>query len=152
MGDARHQRGKTAPLLRLGCRQRKRTHGASVKCAIESNDSLPLGVITRQFQRAFHRLGSRVPEVELVWTRHRCYPAEPLRKLGHGFVVKICAGHVDEFACLSLDGCDHFRVAVSCRSNSDSGGEIEELVAIDVFDNRAIPTFNYEGIRTRVTG
>ena len=41
MGDARNQRGKTPPLLRLGCGERQGAHGAAVKGSEEGNHVSP---------------------------------------------------------------------------------------------------------------
>ena len=56
MNHARNQRRETAALLHLGAGKRERSHRPPVEAAVERNQSLPLGVIARQFQRGLDRL------------------------------------------------------------------------------------------------
>ena len=52
-------------------------------------------------------------------------------------VVEVGAGHVDQFGGLLLDGGDDLGMAVAGGGDGDAGGEIEELVAVDVGDDDA---------------
>src|SRR6185312_14941848 len=152
MSHARQQRRKPATLLRLRCRQREGAHGTSVKGAVEGNYALPFGVIASQLQRALDGFGSRVPKIELVGTRHGRDLAQAIGQLGHRFVVKVGAGHVNQLASLPLNGSNDFRMTMSSGGYGDAGRKVEELVAVNVLDDGAASAFDDQRIRTRVAG
>ncbi len=118
--------------------------------AKESNHVLPLGVIARQLQRGFDRLGSRVSVIQLVWSLHGSDLREPLGQSDHALVVEVRPRHVNQFAGLLLNGGDDLGMAVAGRSYGDAGGEIEELVAVNVFDDNAPAALGDHRIRTGV--
>ena len=146
----RNQRTKAPLLLRLRGRQRYRSHRASVKRAQERDHVLPLGVVARQLERAFHGLGARVAVVNLVRPLHGRDLRQPLRQRHHALVVEIGARHVDQLARLLLNRGDDFRMAVSGRGHGNSRREVQKLVAIHVFHDHASAAFRHHGIRTRV--
>ena len=67
-------------------------------------------------------------------------------------VVEVGAGHVDEFGGLILDGFDDFGMTVAGGVDGDAGGEVEELVAVDVGDADAAAGFGHHGIAAGVAG
>jgi len=56
---------------------------------------------------------------------------------------------VDEVVGLSLDRLEHGRVAVAGRVDGDAGGEVEEEVAVDVLDRRALAPDRHDRIGAR---
>ncbi len=140
-----HQRSKTSLLLRLRGGQRKRAHGAAMERAEERDHVLPFGVIARKFQRGLDRLRARIAVINPMRSRHGSNLRQALRQLHHVLVIKIRARHVDQFARLLLDGGDHFGMAMPGRSHGDAGGEIQELVAVDVFTTTPRPRLATSG-------
>ena len=67
-------------------------------------------------------------------------------------VVEVGAGHVDEFGGLVLDRLDYFGMTVAGRVDGDAGGEVEELVAVDVGDADAAAGFGHHGVAAGVAG
>src|SRR5262249_26355813 len=67
-------------------------------------------------------------------------------------VVEISPGDVDQFRGLLLNGGNHFRMTMPGGGNCDTGGEVEELIAVHVFNTYATATLRDHGIRPRVTG
>ena len=147
---ARHERRETALLLRLGGGQRERAHGASVEGAQKGDHLLALGVIARQFQRALDRLRAGVAVVDLVRPGHGSDLRQPLGERHHALVVKVGARHVDQFARLLLNGGDDLGMAVTGGGHGDAGGEIEEFVAVHVFDDDAAAALGDHRVGTRV--
>ena len=68
------------------------------------------------------------------------------------FVVEVGAGHVDQFGGLVLDGLHDFGMTVAGGVDGDAGGEVEELVAVDVFDAAAAAAFGDQRIAAGVGG
>ena len=141
VGDAGDERGEAAPLLRLGGGERKRAHGAAVESAEEGDDVLAAGVIAGELEGALDGLGAGVAVVEAVRAGHGRDGGEALGEGRRVFVVEVGAGHVDELGGLLLDGGDDLRMAMAGRDDGDAGGEVEELVAVDVFDADAAAAF-----------
>ena len=151
MGHARNQRREPALLLRLRRRQRQRAHGASVEGAEERDHLLPLSVVARQLQRSLDRLGARVAVVNLVRPFHgrdlrqSLAPSCTMR-----FVIEVGARHVNQLGRLLLDGGNHLGMAVAGRGHRNAGSEIEELVAVHVFDDAAAAALRDQRIGARV--
>ncbi len=59
---------------------------------------------------------------------------------------------MDELRGLLLDGADDLGVAMAGGVDGDAGGEVEELVAVDVFDAAAEAAFDGERITAGVAG
>ena len=135
--DSGHQRREAAALLRLGAGERKRAHGASVEGAVEGDDVLALGVIARELERGLDGLGAGVAVVERDAGRAWARSCERRAASGELRVVEVGAGHVNQFAGLLLDGGDDLGMAVSGGGDGDSGGEVEELIAVHVLDHDA---------------
>jgi hypothetical protein len=123
-----------------------------VEGAKEGDDVLAAGVIASQLQRALNRFRSGVAVVEAMRPRHGCYSGEPFRQRDHSLVVEVGAGHVDQLACLLLNGLDHLRMTVAGGGDSDAGGKVEELVAVHVLDPGASTALGYQRIAARVGG
>ena len=111
-----------------------------MKGTIKGDDVLPLGVISRQLERAFRGFGSGVAVVELVRAGHGRDLRQTLGQRDQALVIKIGARHVDELRRLLLNGGHHLGMAVAGGSHGDAGGEIEELVAVDIGDDEAMTT------------
>jgi hypothetical protein len=137
VSHAGHERGKAPALLRLGRGERQRAHSASVERAEERDDVLPLGVIAGKLQRALDGFGAGVAVVNAVRSGHGSDLRKALAELHHVLVVEIGARHVDQFAGLLLNSSDHIGMAVAGGGHGDSGGEIEEFVAVNIGDNDA---------------
>ena len=152
MRHARDQRRESPPLLRLRRGERERAHGASVEGAVERDHVLALGVVARQLERGFHRFGAGVAVVDPVRAFHGRDFREPFGERDHALVIKIGARHVDEFRRLLLNGGDHLRMAVAGGDHCNAGGKIEELIAVDVFDDEAAAALGHQRIRTGVRG
>ena len=130
----------------------KRAHGAAVEGAEEADDVLASGVIAGELHSALHGLGAGVAVVEPMRAGHRGNGGQPLRQLGHVLVVEIGAGYMNEFGGLILNRLNDLRMTVTCGVDSDAGGEIEELVAVDVGDANATAGLCHHGIAARVAG
>ena len=103
--------------------------------AVEGDDVLPLGVIAGELERGLDGLGTGVAVVDAMRAGHGSDLRQPLGEHRHLFVVEVGARHVDQLRGLLLDGGDDLGVAVPGRRHRDPGGEVEELVAVDVFDD-----------------
>ncbi len=149
---AGNQWREAAALLRLRRCQRQRAHSASMERAVERNDVLPLGVIARQLQRSFNGFSSGVAVVNLVRPFHGRDLRKTLAQGDHALVIEVGAGHVNQFGSLLLDGGDNFGMAMAGRGDGDAGGEVEKLVAVDVFHDdsrvRAWRPWDTSGCRT----
>ncbi len=150
MGHARNEWGETALLLRLGGGERERAHCSSMKCTVERDYILPLGVIARQLEGALNRFRAGIAVINSVRAGHGSNLGEPLRQGHHIFVIKVRARHVNQFGRLLLNGSNHVRMAVSGRNDGDAGGEIKKLVSVNIGDNDAAsavsPPSGYERV------
>jgi hypothetical protein len=108
------------------------------------------GVVAGNLERALDRLGPGVAVVEAMRPRHRRNPGKPLGERDQALVVEIGARHVDQFAGLLLNGRDDLRVTVPGRNNSDAGGKVQKLVAVDVFHAQAAAALRHHGVRACV--
>ena len=118
---SRNQRTESPFLLRLGSRERERSHGAPVERAIECNHVLPLGVIAGELEGALDGFRPRVAVVDFVRSGHRRDLREALRERYHVFVIEVGARHVDQFGRLLLNGGDYMGMAMAGRSDGDAG-------------------------------
>jgi len=67
-------------------------------------------------------------------------------------VVKIGAGHVNQPRTLILNRLHNFGMTVARRVDRDAGSEVEELVAIDIFDAAAPAALHGQRITARIAG
>ena len=144
--------GEAALLLRLGGGERERAHGAAVEGAEEADDVLASGVVAGELQRALDGFGAGVAVVEAVRPGHGRDGGEALGQGDHVLVVEVGAGHVDQLGGLVLDGFDDFGMTVAGGDDGDAGGEVEELVAVDVVDADAAAAFGDQRIAAGVAG
>src|SRR5690242_21838085 len=59
---------------------------------------------------------------------------------------------MQEFRGLLLNRSDHLRMRMTSRDNRDPGVEVEEMISIDIFDDRAFSALHHKGIAARVRG
>src|SRR5437763_15998205 len=59
---------------------------------------------------------------------------------------------MQEFGGLLLNGPNHLRMRMTSGDNRDPGVEIEEMISIDIFDDRAFSALHHKGIAARVRG
>ncbi len=149
---AGNERSEAALLLRLRGGQRKRSHRAAVKGAEEADDVLPARVVSGKLHSALDRLGAGVAVVEPVRAGHGRNGAQPLCKLDHVLVVEVCPGHMQQLAGLLLDCLDHLGMTMARGVHGNAGGEVQELIAIDVGDAEAAAGLRDQRIAAGVAG
>ncbi len=152
VGDAGDEGREAALLLRLGAGERECAHGAAMEAAKEADDVLAAGLVAGEFHGALDSLGAGVAEVEAVRAGHRRHGGETLGDARHVVVEEIGAGDVDEFGGLVLNCLHYFGMTVACRVDRNAGGEVEELVAVDVGDAEAAAGFGHHGIAAGIAG
>src|ERR1700730_15535938 len=108
-----------------------------MKRAEEGNELVAPGCVAGELDCGFDGFGPRVAEVDFVRTAARSDGGELLGEVHHTLIVEVGPGHVDELRRLPLDGFNHARMAMASGNDRDSGREIQEAVAVDVFDNGA---------------
>ena len=151
--DVRHfgkQRLEPAALSHFAGGEREGPHRASVKGAVESNDMLPASVITGEFNGRFDRLGPRIGEQHPLGRFPGSDLAQLFCQIAQRRIIKIGPADMDQFGGLVLNGLHHTRMAVPGRADGDSGGEVEEQVAIHVLEHQAVAAFDGQRIRPRV--
>ena len=116
----------------------------------EADDVLASGVVASELQGALDGLSAGVAVVEAVRSGHRRDGGEARGERRHLVVVEVRAGHVDQLGRLILDGLHDFGMAVAGRGDGDAGGEVEELVAVDVFDSATAAAFDDQRITAGV--
>ncbi len=109
-------------------------------------------VVAGQFQRALDGLCAGVAVKEAMRPGHGRDGRELFGEIGQGFVVEVGAGDMDEFGGLLLNCGDDFRMAVAGGGDGDAGGEIEKLVAVNVFNAETAAALRDQGIRAGITG
>src|SRR5580700_10019755 len=121
-----------------------------MECAVKGDQFVSLGVKFHQLDGGFDGLGAGVAEVNalgfLAWRDGR----ELFGKFNHAGVVEISAGHVNQLAGLLLDGGYDFGMAMAGSDYGDACGEIEEDVAVNIFDCGAAADFRDERVVARV--
>ena len=121
------------------------------KAAVEGDELVALGVILRQLDRGFDALRRRnCRSKRASASLPGAIDGELLGELRHAFVIKIGAGHVDQFGGLLLNGGDNFGMAMAGGADGDAGGKIEKHVAVNVFDHRAAAALGDQRIIARV--
>ena len=132
------QRSETLALHRFGSGQRKRTYGASVKGAVESDDLLAprcdiAPALSPLQSPRFRNCQNRLALAQLPGDIAASFSASSTMP----WIVEIRARHVDQLGGLPLDGRHDFGMAVAGGDHGDACGEIEKDVAVHVFDQRA---------------
>ena len=109
-----------------------------MESAVEGDDLVAARVIARQLDGRLDRFRAGVAEVDAL---RRLAPgamaASFSRQLHHIGIIKIRAGHVDQLGGLLLNRRDDFGMAMAGGDDGDARGEIQEDVAVHVFDQRA---------------
>ncbi len=150
MNDTGNERSKAAALHGFSRGQRKRPHSAPVKCAQESDELIPAGVITGELDSAFDGLRPGIAErdspLQAAW-RHR---GQLLRHLYEILVIEIGAGHVNQTGRLLLDRFDNPRMAVPRGYNRNACVEIQKRIAVHIFNDCALTTLGDERISPRI--
>ncbi len=103
-----------------------------------------------EFQRAFGQLPPLLQKNTFFGVRSRAALRQLFREVDLRAVVEIGAAHVNEFRGLILNRRDDFRVAVPGVGDRDSGGEIEEQVAVNVLNDAPAPVLDEQRVRGRV--
>jgi hypothetical protein len=147
---AGHQRSEAAALHGLARGERQRAHGAAVEGAQEGDEPVAAGGIARQLHGAFDGFRARIAERNAPLHAARRQRAELLRQIHQGLVIEIGPRHVDQAAGLLADGFHHARMAVAGGHHGDAGVEIQETVAVHVFDDGAFAAAGYQRIAARV--
>src|SRR6185437_3311957 len=124
----------------------------SVKGSEEGDNVLPPGVVTGDLQGALNGLGPGVAVVKTMRAGHGRDSRQPLGKRHQRLIVEVRAGHVDQLGGLVLNGLHHFRMTMACRDDGDSGGKVQELVAVHVFHANAAPALGDHRVRAGVAG
>ena len=148
--DAGEQRAESLALHGLAGGERERAHRAAVEAAVEGDEFVAAGVITGELHRGFDGLGAGIPEVDALGFLAGSDRRKFLGEIDHTLVVEIRAGHVDQVGGLLLDRGDDARVAMSGGDDGDARREIEEGVAVDIFDHGAVAAFRDQRVIARV--
>jgi len=123
-----------------------------MKCSNESHKLAPAGMVSRQFDRRFHRFGSGVPEVDPAGPSARDQHGEFLRQHDHVFIVKIGPGHVNQARGLILNGFNDLWMAMPGRHHRNSGREIQEAIAVWIKYDSALAVIGDQGVGSCVRG
>ncbi len=83
-------------------------------------------------------------------TGHGSNGGKPLGQVCERLIVEVSAGDVDEFGSLLLDRRNDFGVAMAGGCHGDARSEVEELIAIHVFDADAAAAPGDQRIRAGV--
>ena len=130
---ARHHRPEL--VLERRAHQRQRAHRLAVEAAPEADELVLAGVRLREPQRALDRLGAARVELQAVDAVGRRVPREPLDQLD----ARLAGERADRrLRRLLLHRLDPGRVRVAERVDVDAADEVEERVAVDVGDRRAL--------------
>src|SRR5437899_2167181 len=146
---AGHGGEDSGALLRLARGQRQRALGPAVERAEEREEHLALRVALRDLDRGLVRLGAGVAEEHLLPMFARGDFAESLGEGRLDFVVEVGPREMGELRCLARDRLDDFRMGVTDVEDRDPGREVDQDVAVDVFDDRAGGPFHDDWRRLR---
>ena len=150
MIDAGEQRAESFALRGLRGGQRKSAHGAAVEAPVEGDELVALGGVARQLDGAFDGFGAGIAEVNFLGFGAGRDGGQFFREARHVLVIEIRAGHVDQFGGLLLNRGDNFGMAMAGGANRNACGEIEEHVAVDVFDHGAAAALGDQRVIARV--
>ena len=126
-------------------RHRHREVRASVISVVEHPDARAAGVLACDLDRVLDGFGARVDEHRLFGEVTRGVLREQFGDANVSLVGRDCEHRVGELG--ELGGCrrDHGRVRVSDCHHADAGAEVDELVAVDVDDNRPVRALDEHG-------
>src|SRR5690348_4275498 len=121
-----------------------------MEATIERDELVTFRMVTREFHRRFDGFRPGVAKVNALGILSRSNLTEPFGELDHIFVIKIGAGHMNQFSCLILNRGDDVRMAMTRRNDGDAGCEVEEAVAVHILDYRAAASLGDERIAASV--
>src|SRR5262245_7363427 len=110
-----------------------------MKRAVKSNNMLSFGVIARQLDGRFDRLGAGFGEKDFFLRGSRSDSTEFFCQVDHRLVVIIAAANVQKLVRLLFDSLYHSRMRVPRARDGDTRHEIEKQIAVYVFDHHAAP-------------
>src|SRR3989449_138056 len=145
--DAGHRRKEPGTLLRLARRQRESTLGAPVERAEEREEHLPLRVTLGDFDRGLVRLRPRVAEEDLLRMLAGGDLPQSLGERRLDFVVEVGPREMGKLRRLAGDRLDDLRVRVTDVEDRNPGREVDQEVAVDVFDDGARGPLDDDGGR-----
>ena len=112
---------------------------------VKDRDLSATGVLAGKLDGVFYGLGARVEERRLLGEVARGVLVEKLADL----YIRGVRGHreerVGELCDLLLNGGNHAVVGVTDRHNADAGAQVDELVAVDVNENRTVCVVDVNG-------
>jgi len=120
-----------------------------VEAPVESDEVGAAGRVAGELECGFDGLGAGVGVEDALGAAGRD-GFELLGELDHALIIEIGAGHVEELSGLALHGFDDGGVAVAGGNDGDAGGEVEENVAVSVFDHGAASAAGDERIRAGI--
>jgi hypothetical protein len=125
-----------------------------VEGAVECDHVLPAGGGAGELERALDRLGAGVGQEDPDRAGHWRGGGQRLRHLRIDRQVEVAGRVVQQRPGLAADGLDHAGMGVTGRADRDAGVEVEEQVAVDVFEDRAgAPAWHQRvGARQRPAG
>ena len=135
--DARHRREESGPLLRLARRQGESTLGAPVERAEEREEHLLLRVTLGDFDRGLVRLGPGIAEEDLLPVLAGGDLPQSVGERRLDFVVEVGPREMGELRRLAGNRLHDLRVRVTDVEDRNSGCEVDQEVAVDVFDDGA---------------
>ena len=97
-----------------------------MEAAVERDDFVAPRVIARELDGGFQGFGAGIAEVNALGVFARSDGGELFGQITQIRIVKIRAGHVNQFGGLLLNRGDNVGMAMSGGDDGDSGGEIEE--------------------------
>src|SRR6202043_1483801 len=147
--DTGEESAKAFALCRFGRGKGKRAHGAAVKAAVERDELIALGGVTRELHGAFDGFGAGVGEESFFRVGAGNSVDEFLGELWQAFIIEIRAGHVNQLGRLLLDCFDYLRMAMTGGADGDAGSEIQKGVAVNIFHDRAVAALGDERIVAR---
>ena len=146
--DAGQQRLEGLPIDRVAA-DGQRPEGVAVERAVEGHETRAAGELARRLQRAFHRLGAAVGEVDDVEVarRQRGQPLRQLhlRRLHHLAVHR----HVQVPPDLLLNGRDDRRMRVPDIGDAHARQQVEVLATRRIPDRRPTRPLDHETQRLR---
>ena len=116
--------------------------GAPVIRALEHDDCLASGIGTGDLHCCLDCLRAAVEQCRFLLKVARCDRVEQLCQVNQRLVAGHNCAHVNQFCCLCLYCGDHFRVVVTDCQHPNAPGEVEQGVAVNVGDCRALCRFD----------
>src|SRR5579863_2546745 len=97
MKNIREQRSKAFSLDGFAGREGKSAHRASMKAAMKRNEFIAPGMVSRELHRGLNRFRAGISKIDAFPCTAGRDGSEFLCQFDHSRVIKIRAGHVDQF-------------------------------------------------------